>query len=77
MARAQSVPPYVVASDRTLRDMANRFPTTMQDLEQVHGIGPSKSERYGQGFLDVLAGREPVIEESDADVGGGDDAPAE
>ncbi|MCB9898492.1 MAG: ATP-dependent DNA helicase RecQ [Planctomycetes bacterium] len=77
LAKAQSVPPYVVASDRTLRDMANRFPTSLHELEQVHGIGPSKAERYGQGFLDVLAGREPVIEDGDAGDAGGDDAPAE
>jgi ATP-dependent DNA helicase RecQ len=56
VARAQGVPPYVVASDRTLRDLARRRPTTLEDLQLAHGIGPAKAERFGAGFLAVLAG---------------------
>jgi len=54
VARAESVPPYVVASDRTLRDIAQLRPLTRPDLELVHGIGPSKAERYGDGLLGVV-----------------------
>jgi len=54
LARGQGVPPYVVASDRTLRDMAALRPRTLGDLLGVHGIGPAKAERYGQGFLEVI-----------------------
>ncbi len=54
-ARESGVPPYVVASDRTLRDLALLRPGSLQDLLMCHGIGPTKAERYGQGFLDVIA----------------------
>ena len=54
-ARAQGVPPYVVASDRTLRDVATLRPRNLEELKLAHGIGPSKAERYGEGFLKVVA----------------------
>ena len=54
VARAESVPPFVVASDRTLRDMARVRPQTESDLLSVHGMGPVKAARYGAGFLSVL-----------------------
>ena len=54
VARENSVPPYVVASDRTLRDLARRRPGDLEALQLVHGIGPSKAERYGEGLLDVV-----------------------
>jgi ATP-dependent DNA helicase RecQ len=55
LAKAQSAPPYIVASDRTLREIARTRPTSLQDLLLVHGIGPAKAERYGEGFLKVVA----------------------
>src|SRR5690606_20350186 len=55
-ARAEAVPPYVVASDRTLRDVARQRPRDRADLERCHGIGPAKAERYGAELLAVLQG---------------------
>jgi ATP-dependent DNA helicase RecQ len=57
VARAESVPPFVVASDRTLRDMARIRPLTESALLAVHGMGPVKAARYGAGFLSVLQRR--------------------
>ena len=54
LARDQGVPPYVIASDRTLREMAMLRPKTRTQLLEMHGIGPTKAERYGAGFLDVI-----------------------
>ena len=54
MARAAGVPPYVVATDRTLRDIAALRPATAAELEQAHGIGPAKVARYGDGLLEVV-----------------------
>jgi ATP-dependent DNA helicase RecQ len=53
-ARSESVPPYVVASDRTLRDVARLVPRDLAGLEQAHGIGPAKASRYGAELLTVL-----------------------
>ncbi len=54
VSRAQGVPPYVVASDRTLREIAAARPTTPAELEQVHGIGAAKALRFGAGLLEVV-----------------------
>jgi ATP-dependent DNA helicase RecQ len=54
VARAEGVPPYVVASDRTLREVAGLRPSNAFELEQAHGIGPAKLERYGAGLLEVV-----------------------
>jgi ATP-dependent DNA helicase RecQ len=54
LSRSEGVPPYVVASDRTLREIAVLAPRTRADLMQVHGIGPAKADRYGAGLLQVV-----------------------
>lgn len=54
-ARTDGVPPYVVASDRTLREIALLRPASLDELSQAHGIGPTKLERYGEALLDVVA----------------------
>jgi len=53
-ARFDSVPAFVVASDRTLEDIATLCPTTVEELKLCHGIGPSKAERYGAEILRVV-----------------------
>jgi ATP-dependent DNA helicase RecQ len=57
VARAEAVPPFVVASDRTLRDMARSQPHTEAQLLEVHGMGPVKAARYGAGFLAIVQQR--------------------
>jgi ATP-dependent DNA helicase RecQ len=54
LARRQHVPPYVVAADRTLRDIALLRPRTREELLLCHGIGPAKSEKYGDALLGVV-----------------------
>jgi len=55
LARGQGVPPYVVASDRSLREIAVLRPRSVDDLLQVHGIGEAKAEKYGRVWLDIVA----------------------
>jgi ATP-dependent DNA helicase RecQ len=55
IARSESVPAYVVASDRTLRDIAVMRPRGLEMLKLAHGIGPAKAERYGARILAVVA----------------------
>ncbi len=54
LARAGGVPPYVVASDRTLRELAELKPRNLAALEGIYGIGPAKAARYGKDLLAVL-----------------------
>ncbi len=53
-ARRQQVPPYVIASDRSLRDIVRLRPATRSALELAHGIGPAKVERYGDAILAIV-----------------------
>ena len=55
VARAEGMAPFIVASDRTLRDIAMLRPRTLAELQEAHGVGPNKAERYGAGFLRVIA----------------------
>jgi ATP-dependent DNA helicase RecQ len=54
VARQESVPPYVVASDRTLRDIARLRPGSESELLMAHGMGPVKAARFGAGLLAVV-----------------------
>lgn len=53
-ARDEGKPPYVVASDRTLRDIATLKPADMDELQLAHGIGPAKVEKFGDAILKVV-----------------------
>jgi len=59
LARAEHVPPYVVASDRTLHEIAELRPRTVSALEGIYGIGAAKAARYGDALVEVVreAGR--------------------
>jgi ATP-dependent DNA helicase RecQ len=46
----------VVASDRTLRELAEVRPTSVAGLENIYGIGPAKAAKYGEQLLEVLRG---------------------
>jgi ATP-dependent DNA helicase RecQ len=61
VADDQGVPPFVVFSDRSLREMALHQPETLDDMSAIHGVGTRKLEQYGsvftgavQAFLDQL-----------------------
>jgi ATP-dependent DNA helicase RecQ len=54
LAKEESVPAYVIFSDRTLIDMAVKRPTTASAFRDVHGVGQAKLERYGSAFLSVV-----------------------
>ncbi|MDE2763453.1 MAG: DNA helicase RecQ [Gemmatimonadota bacterium] len=57
LARAQSVPPYVIFHDSTLRDMVHRRPRTLEEFARLSGVGEAKLDRYGEEFLAVIAAR--------------------
>jgi ATP-dependent DNA helicase RecQ len=54
LAQEEGVPAYVIFADRTLIDMAEKRPATLDEMLQVHGVGERKVARYGDAFLDAL-----------------------
>lgn len=54
LADEQSMPPYMVFSDSTLRLMAQQRPQNLEELSQISGVGSYKLERYGQQFTEAI-----------------------
>jgi DNA helicase-2/ATP-dependent DNA helicase PcrA len=54
-AKADKVPPYVVFHDAVLHQIAAAEPSSLGELSQIPGVGPSKLERYGDEVLALLA----------------------
>ena len=54
LADRDGVPPFVVFSDATLRDMAKKRPRNRMEMLSVSGVGQVKFERYGEAFLSVM-----------------------
>ncbi len=49
-----SVPPYIIFSDDTLKDMCSQLPDSEEDLLHIHGVGEVKKKKYGGPFLSVI-----------------------
>jgi ATP-dependent DNA helicase RecQ len=58
-AEAARVPAYVVFTDRTLIEMAETRPQTLDDMARISGVGATKLDRYGAAFLEVIRGEAP------------------
>lgn len=54
LAQEEGVPAYVIFADRTLIDMAEKRPGTLDEMLAVHGVGERKLARYGDAFLEAL-----------------------
>ncbi len=51
LADEADIPPYVVFSNATLRDMCEKMPSTPEELLEVKGVGEKKLEQFGEAFL--------------------------
>ncbi len=56
LADAQNVPAYVVFADRTLIEMAEKKPATLDQMAGITGVGAKKLDSYGAAFLEVITG---------------------
>ena len=54
MASKLHVPPYVIFQDPSLEQMATMYPVTLQELQNIQGVGAGKAKRYGQEFCDII-----------------------
>ena len=61
LAEEQAVPAYVIFPDRTLIEIAETRPRSLDDLAKINGVGAKKLERYGRAFLEVIAGDAPEM----------------
>lgn len=54
MAKKLDVPPYVIFQDPSLEAMATIYPITLEELQNIPGVGAGKAKRYGNEFIDII-----------------------
>ena len=54
IAREESMPPYIIFSDKTLIDMAAKMPASKPEMLDVSGVGENKFAKYGERFLEAI-----------------------
>ncbi|OXA92240.1 DNA helicase RecQ [Flavobacterium hercynium] len=55
VAKKLGVPPFVVFQDPSLEDMALKYPITLQELYNIHGVGEGKAKKYGADFVTLIS----------------------
>lgn len=63
-AKKLGVPPFVIFQDPSLEDMALKYPITLDELSNVHGVGDGKAKKYGKDFIELIA---QYVEDNDID----------
>ena len=61
-AHKLGVPPFIVFQDPSLEDMALKYPITLEELKNVHGVGDGKAKKYGKEFVKAI---QTYVEEND------------
>ncbi len=54
VAKAQKVPPFVVFQDPSIEDMALKYPMTLEELSNIHGVGEGKAKKFGKPFVELV-----------------------
>lgn len=54
ISRKKKVPQYVIFQDSSLEQMAMVYPVSLQELQQIQGVGSGKAKRYGKEFCDLI-----------------------
>ena len=55
VADQKKVPPYVVFQDPSLDDMATKYPITLEEMANIHGVGDGKARKFGKPFIDLIS----------------------
>lgn len=62
LSKKLNVPPFVLFQDPSLEAMATSYPITMEELQNIPGVGAGKAKRYGEEFLKII---KEYVEEND------------
>jgi len=55
VAKKLTVPPFVVFQDPSLEDMALKYPISIEELTNIHGVGEGKAKKYGKEFVELIS----------------------
>jgi len=62
VAKKLGLPPFVIFQDPSLEDMALKYPVSIKELSNIHGVGEGKAKKYGKEFVEFI---EKYVEEND------------
>jgi ATP-dependent DNA helicase RecQ len=54
LSKQKDVPPFVIFQDPSLEDMAIQYPITIDELQNISGVGAGKAQRYGEEFIEII-----------------------
>jgi len=54
ISKQKDVPPFVIFQDPSLEDMAIQYPVTIDELQNISGVGAGKAQRYGAEFMEII-----------------------
>ncbi|OFY65851.1 MAG: ATP-dependent DNA helicase RecQ [Bacteroidetes bacterium RBG_13_43_22] len=54
ISKQKDVPPFVIFQDPSLEDMAIQYPVTIDELQNISGVGAGKAQRYGAEFVEII-----------------------
>ncbi len=54
LSKQRDVPPFVIFQDPSLEDMAIQYPITIDELQNISGVGAGKAQRYGNEFIEII-----------------------
>ncbi|MBO5602846.1 MAG: DNA helicase RecQ [Prevotella sp.] len=54
VAKKQNLPPYVVFMDASLEQMATVYPVTLEELQNIQGVGAGKARKFGKAFIELI-----------------------
>ena len=54
ISKLKKVPPFVIFQDPSLEDMAIQYPTNIEELQNISGVGVGKAKRYGKEFVELI-----------------------
>jgi len=55
VGKKKSIPPYAIFQDPSLEDMTLKYPTTIEELSNIHGVGDGKAKKFGKEFVDLIS----------------------
>lgn len=54
ISNKENLPPYIIFQDPSLEDMCIQYPTTMEEMNHISGVGAGKAQKYGQPFIELI-----------------------
>ena len=54
ISKQKNLPPFVIFQDPSLEDMAIHYPVSLEELQNIVGVGTGKAQKYGKDFIELI-----------------------